>query len=171
MDWAIIIAVVAVLTFLINFVVKPLITKGKLNVDAVLNQQMIQAVSVFGGMPTSSKAILVTTITNTGSTPVYIKNIGITASSKVDGYDQWTPAIKAGTFPMKLEAGQPYKHHLNMHDLYSQVLHGLDQNDTVRVRVFDSKGKAYLSQKIKVKDIVIQVNVANSFTSEQFGGH
>lgn len=160
-------ATLATLTFLITFIFKPIISKiktnsGKLRVRHSINQQLVQTFGIYQDMA-AADPLFTAIITNTGNTARYLKSINIKTSSKIDDVDEWGSPNVNGAFPIKLEPGQQFKHEFSIGALTNSVLRKLKPYSTVRFLVYDTSGKKYFSDKVKVSQLTMQLGVAQSF--------
>jgi len=164
-------ATLATLSFLITFIFKPISSKiktnsGKLKVRHSINQQLVQTFGIYQDMA-AADPLFTAIITNTGNTAKYVKSINVKTSRKIDGFDEWGAPNINGAFPIKLEPGQQFKHEFSIGALTNNVLRKLQPFSTVRFLVYDTSGKKYYSDKVKVKQLTMQLGVASNFNAKR----
>jgi hypothetical protein len=160
-------ATLATLTFLITFVFKPIFSSikrnsGKLKVKHSINQQLIQTYGIYQDM-SAGDPLFTVIITNNGNMPKYVRSINIKTSKKINGYDQFAAPNVNGAFPVKLEPGQQFKHDFSISALTRDVFNLLSPYDKVQFLVYDTSNNKYYSEKVKVKQLTMQLSVAQSF--------
>ena len=154
-------ATIAALTFLLNFILKPIYKSirnyfAKISTVLGISHQMVQ--SAFG---TGFQAPLLTvTITNKDRIPRYIQNPNIWTSRKIKGGNTFVVPKKRDAFPLKLEQGQQIKIEFDTVSMNNQILRHLSHNDKICSIVTDTTGKKYYSNKFTVKHIVEQIDLA-----------
>ena len=156
-------ATVAVLGFILTFLLKPLrkwflgLFK-KIKVEAGISHVFIT--SPFGtgaGIPE-----LVCTITNKGDKSIYIHQPSIRTSKRIGKFNTFTAAslTPRHSYPFKLEPGQQHKFECNTADLYRQVLNHLEDNDKVKFIVTLTTKKKYYSNSFTKKHIATHLEAA-----------
>lgn len=147
-------ATIAVLTFLITFVIRPLFVAvknyfAKIKVIIGISHQMAQGL----GSVTMLAPLLTVTITNRDRIVRYIQNPSIQLPRKIDGYRQFgIPALK-GVYPKRLEPGEQHNVEFDTIAIYNQLLVRLQPNDKIEIIASDTSGKKYYSNKMKVSNI------------------
>ncbi|MFZ6052364.1 hypothetical protein, partial [Halocola ammonii] len=76
-------------------------------------------------------------------------------------------AYPTGTFPKKLEPGEPYKYDVEMEDIYPGVIDKLERSDYLRVAIKDAKDKYHYSKKLKISDLRVLKATAEVRNQEQ----
>jgi hypothetical protein len=156
-------ATIALISFVLTFIVKPLFsyTRGKLSkvkVEAGITHQLIE--SALYTEPQAGLPLLTCTVTNHSSKSIYIHNPSIKVSRKINGANLFSVPKEKGTFPMKLESEQQTKIEYQTADLKSQLLEHLKEKDKVSFVVMTSTGKKYYSNKFTKKFITEHMQVA-----------
>ena len=154
-------ATLAAITFLLNFILRPiwkLIKNYFAKISAILgiSHQMVQ--TAFG---TGFQAPLLTvTITNKDRIPKYIQNPSIKTSRRINGENLFIVPKQSGTYPLKLEQGQQITLEFDTVNLNNQILKHLSQRDKICLIVTDTTGKKYYTNKFTMKHIVGHINMA-----------
>ena len=156
-------ATLAVLTFLINFFFRPLLSRirrlfAKINVSLRISHQISQGVFGTSVLP----PILTVTITNKDRITRYIHNPSVRTSKKINGNNKFVVPKSKGTFPKKLKHGEQYTVDFDSMSLNNQILNYLNPNDTIGIVVSDTTGKKYKSNKFSVAHIIGHIQVANN---------
>lgn len=159
--WA---ATIATITFVLNFLMKPLFLKikrrlEKIHLDIGFSHRFIPTGNDLHFMP----PVLTCVVTNRSNNPVYIKKPYLRISKPINGQNKFSAIHQSGEFPLKLEPGQQYKDELNTLDLMNQLFNNQKMlSSKVRFEVSCTSGKIYRSKKIKVTDILEQLEVAGN---------
>lgn len=159
--WA---ATIATATFMLNFVFKPIFLNikrrlEKIHLDIGFSHRFIPSGADVHFMP----PVLTCTVTNRANNPVYIKKPYLKISKPINGQNKFSAVHQSGEFPLKLEPGQQYQDELNTLDLMRQLFNNEKMlSSEVRFEVSSTSGKIYRSKKIKVKNILGQLEVASN---------
>ncbi|MCP5498249.1 MAG: hypothetical protein H7A23_27150 [Leptospiraceae bacterium] len=159
--WA---ATITTFTFFLNFVGIPLILRikrslEKIHLDIGFSHRFISTGSDLQVMP----PVLTCTVTNRSNNSVYINKPCLKISKPINGRNKFSTIHHSDEFPLKLEPGQQKKDELNTLDLMSQLFDNEEMLiSKVRFEVSSTSGKIYRSKKIKVKDILEQLEVAGN---------
>jgi hypothetical protein len=158
-----VIATIAVLTFLVNFLLKPLfqwLSKlfAKINVTLGMSHQIEQSMMGTAVLP----PLLTVTITNKDRVTRYIQNPSVKTSRKINGDNKFVVPKAKGTYPKKLEPGEQDTVDFDTLSLNNQILSHLKPADEINIIVTDTTGKKYKSNKFTVKHITGHIQTANS---------
>ncbi|MBL7791200.1 MAG: hypothetical protein JNK77_02665 [Saprospiraceae bacterium] len=159
--WA---ATIATFTFMLNFVLKPIYLKikkrlEKIHLEIGFSHRFIPRGANLHFMP----PVLTCTVTNRSNNPVYIKKPYLKISKPINGQNKVSTVHKSGEFPLKLEPGQQYQDEINTLDLMTQLFNNEEMlSSKVRFELSSTAGKIYRSRKIKVKNILGQLEVAGN---------
>lgn len=160
-------ATLAAITFLLNFIIKPIFKSIKsyfAKISAVLgiSHQIVQS-----PLGTGFQAPLLTvTITNKDRISRYINNPTIKTSRKINGNDMFIVPKLRGTYPMKLEPGQQVIVEFDTGSLNNQILKSLSKNDKISSIVTDTAGNKYITNKFTVKHITGHIKLANQMNTK-----
>jgi hypothetical protein len=137
---------IAALTFIINFILKPLFKVIKRE-TAKVSIEVFTSLVTIGNRIVSVEIELV--ITNKSSNILYLNNPGLETSKKINGAKRHHTAAIRGTYPVLLQSGQPYKINYGSNN---NIFRRLNPNDKVRFFVKDTIGRTYYSKYYKAKD-------------------
>ena len=162
-----VIATIAVLTFIINFVLKPLFTQiwrafAKIRVTLGMSHQIAQDIVGTSVLP----PLITVTITNRDRITRYIQNPLFKTSKKIDGENYFVVPKSKRSFPKKLEPGEQLTLDFDSMLLYNQILKYLKSKNKIGIIVRDTTGKHYKSNKFTVGHITGHSNVANQLNRE-----
>lgn len=165
-------ATIAMLSFLITFVLKPIWKRVKrkrarLGVEANVYQTLIQPIGVMGDMMGAGDPVLTAVITNRGDTNCFIQSISLKTSREIDGNSFFTNPKVGERFPVRLEPGEQYKKEFSISGMSQGFLNRMRGNEKVCVLVRDTTGKRYYSKKLTARSLMIQISVANNFNAKQ----
>ena len=158
-----VIATIAVLTFSVNFLLKPLLQWlsklfAKINVTLGMSHQIEKSIMGTAVLP----PLLTVTITNKDRVTRYIQNPSVKTSRKINGDNKFVVPKAQGAYPKKLEPGQQDTDDFDSLLLNNQILRHLKPSDKINIVVTDTTGKKYKSNKFTVKHITGHIQTANS---------
>ena len=151
-------ATITVLTFIINYLLKPFYKRiqrslAKIKVDLGMSLQFMVP-SSFGA---STLPPLVTVkVTNRDRISRYIQSPTIRTSKKINGDRYFSVPTSKGTFPKKLEPGEQVTFEYDSVSINNQLLVHLNSADKIGIIITDTTGKKYKS---------------NRFTASYINGH
>lgn len=152
---------IATATFILNFILKPIFLKikrrfEKIHLEIGFSHRFIPRDADLQFIP----PVLTCTVTNRSNNPVYIKKPYLKISKSINGYNKFSAVHPSGKFPLKLEPGQQYIDELNTLDLMRQLFNNEKMlSSKVRFEVSSTTGKIYHSQKVRVKNILGQLDL------------
>jgi len=154
-------ATIAVLTFLITFVLRPLYRAirnyfAKIRVTIGISHQMAQGL----GTTTMMSPLLSVTVTNRDRIVRHIRNPSVRLSRKVDGHREFAIPALRGQYPRRLEPGEEHGVDFDTVALYNQLLVRLRPKDKVRAVVWDTTGKKYISDSMRISRITGHIEMA-----------
>lgn len=156
-------ATLAILTFILTFILKPLLTFIRsYSIDIKVKSALKHKIIALGSEVKYLPPILEMTITNTGKIKRFIKNPHIKTSKKFNGENIFSIGDLRHYYPHPLEPGQQFKVEYDTPTLLSS-LSGLSINikelQSIRIEIQDTTQKKYLSNKVKLSDILTQMKV------------
>lgn len=154
---------IALITFLLNFIIKPIYKKiigyfQEVKVEVGISHQFIQ--SAFGS--SVGTPLLTVTITNKTDKTIYINNPSIKTSRKINNEDKFVVPKPAGMFPKKLEVGEQFGLDYDTNSMYNQILSKLSSNDKISAIITTTSNKKYTSNSISQNRIVEHMNIPNT---------
>ena len=146
---------IALITFFLNFIIKPIYKNiigyfQKVKVELGISHQLIQSV-----MGSSVGTPLITIkITNNTNKTIYINNPTIKTSRKINNEDKFVVPKPAEMFPKKLEVGEQFGLDYDSNSMYNQILRNLKSNDNIKAIITTTSSKKYTSNSITQNRII-----------------
>lgn len=159
--WA---ATVGTITFLITFIIRPLVTKLKrkknlLNVELGMSYQLVQ--TILG--TNSDWPIVHCKITNTGEKALYIKQPILKLSRSINGEDKFSLVTQRGTYPRRIESGELIAIDYKTSTLYRDFLIKSPKDTTLSFIVSTTEPKEYFSNNsYTFEEILMHIDVSNN---------
>jgi hypothetical protein len=156
-------ASIAVLTFIITFILRPIVNWikkyfAKISVEIGISHQIAQSVIGVGMLA----PLFTVTVTNRDRITRHIQNPSIKPSRKINGEKYFVVPKPKGTYPLRLEPGEQHTVEYDTISMQNQLLVHLKESDKIRVKVSDTTGKKYLSNRMKVSNILGHIEAANN---------
>jgi len=161
------VATMAILSFILTFVLKPLFSyikrkTAEIRVEMGMSHQIVTSVL---GVETDAP-LLTCTITNHSGKTVYINNPTIKLSQAINGDNKFVVPSQKNVYPMKLESGQQITVDYNTISLYNQLLRHFFDNSQIRRIITTTTGKKYSSNKFSKQYIIGHINVAHEINNK-----
>lgn len=151
----------ALLTFVINYIIKPLTRKRRLKVSIGMSYVFVETLPL--GKVTVQSPIVTCTIVNKGIQAVSVNKPLICTSHKIKG-NKTFGVLTADRFPVRLEHGETYTFTCQVVALERDILFYLPPLSSIKFLVTTTTGKKYKSNSLQVYEIRRAIHSARNLS-------